>query len=82
MPTIATKVDGHDLQAPGRAELNKRKNGVWEYTTAKPLTSELYTYTFFVDGLQITDPNNIAQVRDVASVSNYFIVDCGDAQRK
>ena len=64
---------------PGRADLQKDENGLWSYTTDS-LASELYCYTFRVDGLQMPDPNNVFQLRDVATISNYFIVGngCGD----
>lgn len=52
-------------------------NGVWEYTT-EPLASELYSYSFIVDGLRILDPNNVYINRDVATVTNIFII--GDGQ--
>lgn len=52
------------------------KDGIWEYTT-KPLASELYSYTFVVDGLKILDPSNIYINRDVARVVNIFIVGNG-----
>ena len=40
----------------------------------QPLASELYNYSFIVDGLKVTDPNNVYVSRDVASVFNIFIV--------
>ena len=52
------------------------KDGIWEYTT-KPLASELYSYSFIVDGLEILDPNNVYINRDVASVKNIFITGNG-----
>lgn len=58
------------------AELTEN-NGVWEYTT-EPLASELYSYSFIVDGLRILDPNNVYINRDVATVTNIFII--GDGQ--
>lgn len=68
------------FEAPGVAELKEGEGGVWEYTTPEPLTSELYSYTFLVDGQRMHDPSNVALVRDVASVTNYFIIsgDRGD----
>ena len=55
-------VDGSFLrrtgQRPTAAEMTKGENGIWTYTTDK-LDPELYTYSFVVDGLRITDPNNI-----------------------
>ena len=52
------------------------KDGIWEYTT-KSLASELYSYSFIVDGLEILDPNNVYINRDVASVKNIFITGNG-----
>ena len=57
-------------EVPQTAEM-KETNGVWEYTT-KPLASELYSYTFIVDGLRILDPNNVYINRDVASNLLYY----------
>ena len=62
-------------EVPQIAEMNE-VNGVWEYTT-KPLASELYSYSFIVDGLRILDPNNVYINRDVASTMNIFIVGGG-----
>lgn len=65
-------------EVPTFAEMTE-KNGVWEYTT-KPLASELYSYSFIVDGLRVLDPSNVYINRDVASTMNIFIVGggCGD----
>ena len=62
---------------PGFAEMQEI-NGVWEYTTA-PLAPELYSYSFVVDGLVIRDPANVYMNRDVASVTNIFIIGGGRA---
>lgn len=67
-----------DAEVPSNVNLVKNANNVWEYTTGT-LPSELYTYTFSVDGLKITDPSNVYQVRDIGSYSNYFIVGGGIA---
>ena len=63
-----------DCIPTGMADLVENKEGVWEYTTAVPLKPELYTYAFQVDGLRMNDPNNVYMVRDIATVSNVFIV--------
>lgn len=60
--------------APGMADLTKNAQGVWEFTTS-PLAPELYSYTFVVDGLRMMDPSNVFMNRDVASVTNIFIID-------
>lgn len=56
----------------------KNTEGVWTYTT-EALPSNLYSYSFIVDGLRVTDPNNVHQVRDVATIQNIFIVGNGKA---
>lgn len=61
-------------EAPGIADLKEGKDGVWEFTTDKPLAPELYGYSFIVDGLKIMDPSNVYMIRDVATVTNVFIV--------
>ena len=54
----------------------KTTDSLWLYTTPA-LPSDLYTYTFTVDGVRCTDPNNAFVVRDVANISNVFIVGGG-----
>lgn len=63
---------------PGSEAMTKDDKGIWSYTT-KPLESDLYSYSFLVDGLKTTDPNNVYLIRDVASVFNVFIVGGGKA---
>jgi enterochelin esterase family protein len=66
-----------EYEGPGYADLKEGENGIWEYTTASPLAPELYSYSFVVDGIKNSDPNNVYQIRDVASVTNIFIVGDG-----
>ena len=61
---------------PGSEAMTRDEKGLWSYTTA-PLSSDLYGYSFSVDGLRMTDPNNVYLIRDVASVTNVFIVGGG-----
>lgn len=62
------------FDVPGVGVLKEGENGVWEYTTPEPLASELYSYTFIVDGQRINDPANVAMIRDVSSTTNVFII--------
>jgi enterochelin esterase family protein len=64
---------------PGSVLMNKDEKGIWTYTTGV-LEPELYSYSFIVDGLRIDDPGNPFMKRDVATVTNIFIVagDPGD----
>lgn len=57
----------------GTAEMTGTDGGVWTWTSG-PLDSELYSYAFNVDGLQMTDPSNVFLMRDVRSIMNIFIV--------
>lgn len=61
------------------AAMTKDSTGVWQYTTPEPLSPEMYYYTFNVDGTKITDPSNVFVLRDVATMSNIFIVGGGHA---
>jgi len=80
MAPIATKVEvqGDITGTAGMAAMKKQADGVWTYTTG-PLKSELYSYSFLVDGLKTVDANNVYQIRDVASVVNIVIVGGGKA---
>ncbi|MCH7407846.1 alpha/beta hydrolase-fold protein [Belliella sp. DSM 111904] len=62
------------IDSPGKAALTINENGVWEFKIDK-LQPELYSYSFHVDGLPATDPNNPFLIRDVASVTNIFIIE-------
>ena len=56
---------------PGRVDMKEGRDGMWTYTT-EPLTGELYSYSFIVDGVRTMDPNNIYQNRDIATWTNIF----------
>jgi len=60
----------------GQVNMVKDEKGLWTYTTPA-LDSNLYGYSFNVDGLRCTDPGNVYQIRDVATVTNVFIVGDG-----
>lgn len=64
-----------ESEIPGVADLVKDQNGLWTFTTETPIEPELYSYSFYVDGLRMMDPNNVYMIRDVATVQNIFIVD-------
>lgn len=63
---------------PGMVPLIKDNAGLWSYTT-EALPSDLYSYSFFVDGIETKDPNNVYINRDVATVTNIFITGNGQA---
>jgi len=67
-------VIGDWAEKPGAgAPMKKGKDGVWAFTTA-PLSSEMYTYRFVVDGMTIIDPANPFTRRDVGSVFSIFYI--------
>ena len=59
---------------PGSESMQKGEKGIWTYTT-EPLDTELYSYTFLIDGFRTVDPNNVFIVRDVASIMNIFVIE-------
>lgn len=77
LPTEKIESPMGTVDAPGKAVLTKNDKGVWEFR-AEQLAPELYSYSFLVDGLPAVDPNNPFLIRDVASVTNVFII--GGAQ--
>lgn len=60
---------------PGLGKMVRGENGVWEYTTPQPLSPELYMYSFDVDGMRVNDPSNVYMNRDIATVTNIFLLD-------
>lgn len=78
LPPVVMETPIGEMEEPGTVEMQENAEGIWEYTTTR-LSSELYNYSYIVDGLQQTDPNNVYQVRDVASISNLFLVKGGRA---
>ena len=79
LPAQKVKTPMGEMDAPGTAELTKNAQGVWEFTTPQSLPSELYSYSFIVDGVKVLDPNNVYMIRDVASVTSVFIIPGGRA---
>ena len=65
-------------EVPTRASFKEGKNGVWEYTSAV-LPSELYSYSLYVNDLRMPDPNNVYQNRDIATMTNIFLIGGGQA---
>lgn len=62
-----------DFAADG-VDMERRDDGMWE-TTLGPLPSELYSYSFTVDGVtNVCDPSNAYAMRDVGRQMSYFIV--------
>ncbi len=77
LPTQKVTTEQGTFDRPGVATLTENEQGVWEYTTPEPLKSELYSYSFLVDGIRMMDPNNVYMNRDVMTVTNIFIIKGG-----
>lgn len=63
---------------PGSAMMLKDDKGIWTYTTGI-LEPELYGYSFLIDGFRTNDPNNAFVSRDIATLTNIFIIGGGQA---
>lgn len=55
------------------ATLTKDDKGIWS-TTVGPLTPDLYSYTFLVDGVKTVDPKNAAIKPGISSVDSMVFV--------
>lgn len=78
LPTVKANTPMGEMDAPGKALLTKNGDGLWSYTT-QSLPSELYNYHFIVDGTTVRDPSNPFVIRDVASLTNIFVIGGGKA---
>ncbi len=54
--------------------MTQGNDGIWTLRT-EPFSSELWTYRFRIDGVEVNDPSNTHRQRDIGSVSDYFIID-------
>ncbi|MBQ9232157.1 MAG: esterase [Prevotella sp.] len=63
-----------DFTPQGRIAMTKDEKGVWRWTSGI-LAPEMHTYSLFVDGVRMNDPNNVYMLRDIASYQSYFLVD-------
>ena len=68
-----TTLDGKTV---AKADMVRDSKGIWSWTSPA-LASELYYYSFVVDGLKINDPANVYFNRDYASMANIVIVGGG-----
>jgi enterochelin esterase-like enzyme len=51
----------------------KNDTGLWSHT-AGPLSPELYSYTFLVDGVRVLDPNNPQVKRDGTRIESMLLI--------
>ena len=71
LPDVLADTPFGKFEVAGSVEMVQNSEGVWEYTT-EPLSGELYSYSFTVNGTRQMDPSNIYQSRDVATWTNTF----------
>lgn len=64
------------MASSGIVDMTEGEGGVWTYTS-HPLVSELYSYTFLVDGIATIDPNHPYVFRDFATLTNLFVIPGG-----
>ncbi|MBO6045865.1 MAG: esterase [Bacteroidales bacterium] len=69
---------GYSPEAAKAGKMTKGPGGVWSVTFPRP-ASELYTYTFTVDGVSTLDPANIFVQRDGTRYMSAVLVDGGYA---
>ena len=78
LPPKKVEYMGNTYDAPGVAELTKNDKGVWSFTS-ETLKPELYTYNMIVDGVNILDPLNVYNIRDISNLFSVLLID-GDAR--
>ena len=81
LPTQKIETPQGSYDIPGVVNLTEGKDGVWAYTS-EVLAPELYSYSFVVDGLRMMDPSNVYMIRDVATVTNVFLVGSNDGSAR
>ena len=75
---VTGSLDGDNDFANITYDMEKDNEGIWTFTTPV-LPPEFYRYTFLVDGVRTVDPSNAFAIRDVANISNIFLIDGGKA---
>jgi len=76
MPNAASVTLRGDWMSSAPVQMEKNNEGDWTHTT-DVLPSDLYIYTYNVDGTQIIDPASVFQIRDVNSLFTCFYVSGG-----
>lgn len=73
-PEATTVVLNGDWPEGRGISMTKDDAGVWSVTVG-PLTPEMWSYTYSVNGVQALDPSNANHLRDGTRYSNFFIID-------
>jgi len=64
---------------PGFVSMEKNEKGTWTYNTEK-LEPELYGYSLSIDGFRTLDPNNAFASRDIATLTNIFLIEGAESE--
>ncbi len=72
--SVSGSLDANNGFANIAYEMKKGTDGTWTFTTPV-LPSEMYRYHFTVDGVRTVDPGNAHAIRDVANISNVFLIE-------
>ena len=73
----ATIVSMYGSWMPGyfdKIDLKRGENNIWAVTIPAP-APEIYTYHFYVDGVAVSDPNNVLMQRDGTRYLSMLLVD-------
>jgi len=76
--SVTGSLDEENAFANITYEMQNRNDSLWTFTTPV-LPSEFYRYHFSVDGVRTVDPANAHVIRDVANISNVFLIEGGVA---
>ncbi len=76
--SVSGSLDDKNAFANITYEMKKGDDGIWTFTTPV-LPSEFYRYHFIVDDVRTVDPANAHAIRDVANISNVFVIGEGMA---
>lgn len=74
---IQTPMGEFEVAMP--VDMKEGQDGIWEYTTPEAVPSEMYTYSFIVDGKTEIDMNNAWVNRDIATLTSVLLVGGGVA---
>ncbi len=70
---VSVKVTGTFMTTFGNLEMIRNDTGLFELKVG-PLASDMFVYTFIVDGVKMLDPNNRVVVRDGSYIESRLII--------
>ena len=79
LPTVKMETPFGLMDGQAPADMTE-EDGAWTFTS-EPLSPELYSYYFTVDGVRVLDPSNVRLLRDGNSFTNIFIVRGAESEK-